>query len=433
MTRHLYPIFLAVTLFSHASEPEKTEDDLSRREESASGLGISTNPSTVNIVPGTGELGRFLLKSTDETPLRIGGVWVSDGDVILTGGADLGRWSGNNLVVIGLDLDIEKLKLWKGGALGASFLQFNGMDSNERAGSVQGFDSMSVLPPYNRTELYEIWFRQAFFDNKLMVRIGKTIPTYDFNNVLNPVPVQDRSLVIPAVSGLLYTPVFINPVNIGVMPGYYNSAYGVTVNIAPVSNYYASLGVYDGNLAKGVQTGLKGPHFNGYYFYAAETGATWLAGKEHKPGNIAIGGWVQTGKLSIPNVVEQQGAQGAYLFGSQRIWLLHPEVDDSGISVFWQLGYNHAKTLPMNRFVGFGMTAFAITRPKDSFGLGAAWSKLNQRLFTRNSELMIQGYYQAHLFHTTYLEPVITYIPTPGAGDHLPQTWIATLQMITLF
>ncbi|MES2199639.1 MAG: carbohydrate porin [Chlamydiota bacterium] len=436
MPGYVRQAFFMATFFrvcSYAIEPANPPVEPPPVESPGEGLGISTNPSTVNIFPGTGEFGRFLLKSTDETPVRIGGVWVADGNAILTGGADLGRLSGNNLAVIGIDIDLEKLKLWKGGSLSAAFLQFNGMNSNERAGSVQGFDSMSVLPPYNRTELYEVWFRQMFLDKKLAVRIGKTVPTYDFNNVLSPVPVQAKAKVIPAVSGLLYTPIFINPVNIGVMPGYYNSAYGVTVNIAPVNNYYVSLGAYDGNLAKGVQTGLTGPHFNGYYFYAAETGVNWMAGSQQKPGNVAIGGWAQTGKLSIPNVVEQKGAQGLYLFGAQRLWFHRPKIDNSGISAFWQLGINHAKTLPMNKFVGFGLTAFALTRPEDSFGVGAAWSELNHRIFTRKSEFMLQGYYQALLFHTTYLEPVITYIPTPGGGNHLPQTWIATLQMVTLF
>ena len=200
-----------------------------------------------------------------------------------------------------------------------------------------------------------------------------------------------------------------------------------------MKDYYVSLGAYDGNGAKGVQTGLTGPHFNGYYLYVGETGVSWMAGEERKPGNIALGGWVQTGKLSIPHVVQQQGAQGVYLFGSQRLWFHRPNLDDSGISAFWQLGYNHAKTLPMNKFVGLGMTAFALTRPQDSFGLGAAWSWLNQRTFTRKSEFMLQGYYQAHLFLATYIEPAITYIPTPGAGKDLPQTWTASVQMMTLF
>ncbi len=455
MNKHIRQIFSLMAFFRVCSCSEEAKESLAAAPEERvliEGLGVSTNPSTVNIFPGTGELGKFLLNGNEETPVRIGGVWLADGNVIMTGGADLGRWSGNNVGVLGIDLDIEKLKLWKGGSVGVAFLQFNGMNSNERAGSVQGVDSMSVLPPYNRTELYEIWFRQTFIDNKLVVRVGKTIPTYDFNNVLLPVHVQDKAKDIPSVSGLLYTPVFNNPINIGVMPGYYNSAYGVTVNIAPFNNYYVSLGAYDGNLARGSQTGLKGPHFNGYYLYAGETGVSWMAGSQGKPGNIALGGWVQTGKLSaptlklqtvdemgqpllvpIPVMVEQSGAQGLYIFGAQRLWFQRPTIDNSGISLFWQLGANHAKTLPMNKFVGFGLTAFALTRPKDSFGMGLVWSELNHRFFTRSSELMLQGYYQAHLFCSTYLEPVITYIPTPGGGNDLPQTWVGTIQMMTLF
>lgn len=430
-----YIFFAAIfySLSSYSVEPSPTQP--SSKKISEVGLGISSNPSTVDILPGTGELGEVLLRVKKDDAVRLGGVWVADGDVILTGGADLGRWSGNDLVVIGLNIDFEKLDWWKGGSFGTAFLQFNGMNSNERAGSVQGFDSMSVTPPFgNRSELYEIWLRQTFMKEKLIIRLGKTVPTFDFNNVIRPVPVQDKSLIIPGVSGLLYAPIFINPVNIGVLPGYYNSAYGITINIAPISSYYLSLGAYDGSGARGIQTGLKiGPHAHGYYFCIAETGVSWFAGSQRKPGNISVGGWIQTGKLSIPGIVQQQGAQGGYLFGSQRVWFRNPDIDDSGISIFWQLGYNHAKTLPMNKFVGCGFTGFALTRPKDSFGLGLAWSWLNQRIFTRRSELMIQGYYQAHIIHTTYLEPVITYIPTPGGGNNLPQTWTATLQMINLF
>ncbi len=398
-------------------------------------LSVSTNPSTVNIVPGTGEIGAWIFQKKSDSGVRLGGVLLSDADVTLTKTPGSKNWSGNNVVVVGLDLNFEKLCEWKGSSFGIAYLQFNGMDSNGRAGIVQGFDSLSVVAPFtNRSELYEVWVRQEFFDKKLVARIGKTVPTYDFNNVIRPVPVQDETLAIPGVSGLLFSPIFINPVNIGVMPGYYNSAYGITLNIAPTDNFYVSLGGYDGNLARGVQTGLKvGPHFNGYYFCVAEMGASWFGGEERKPGNIGIGGWVQTGKLSIPSVVEQQGAEGVYLFGSQRVWFKNPGADDSGISLYGQLGYNHAKTLPMNKFVGFGFTAFALTRPKDSFGFGTAWSWLNQRLFTRKSELMFQAYYQAFCFHNTYIEPVLTYVPTPGGGNHLPQTVTMTLQLITLF
>ena len=51
-------------------------------------------------------------------------------------------------------------------------------------------------------------------------------------------------------------------------------------------------------------------------------------------------------------------------------------------------------------YFGMGLTAFGLVphRSEDSMGAGMAWSWLNPNLFDRSSELMFQGYYQAHLF-----------------------------------
>ena len=86
--------------------------------------------------------------------------------------------------------------------------------------------------------------------------------------------------MVPAVSGLLYTPIFINSTLLGVLRGYYNSVYGVTVNYAPTKNLYLTYGVYDGAIATGVQTGLReAPTFNGHYFTIGEAGYAWTLGQ----------------------------------------------------------------------------------------------------------------------------------------------------------
>ena len=79
-------------------------------------------------------------------------------------------------------------------------------------------------------------------------------------------PTQNRELSIPAVTGLLYTPVFVNPTLLGAIGGYYNSVCGLTLTLAPTRNTYLSYGFYDGNVILDIQTGMTGPHFNGYYF-----------------------------------------------------------------------------------------------------------------------------------------------------------------------
>jgi porin len=398
--------------------------------------GISSNPGAVDVRTGTGELAETVEKFLglpQDSGIFLGGVWVGDTNGLLAGGAEPGKWSFNSLLILGAGLDAEKLVGWKGARFGVEFLQFNGEPTNAQAGSVQGYNSLPGPPPLDRSELYQLWWRQALFDGKFIFRIGKVVPTNDFNNVLRPVPVHDQHLAIPAVSGLLYTPAFINPTLLGAMPGYYNSAYGVTTTFAPTRNLYLSYGIYDGNVARGVQTGLTGPHFNGYYFHAWETGAAWeVVGL---PGSFGLGGWRQTGKLSAPHNITENGASGFYLFGSQRFWRARPTIDNSGVSGFVQFGVNNSETLPIDEYFGIGLTEFGLVpnRTRDSAGVGLAWSSLNGNIFQRSSELMFQAYYQAHITHGAYFEPAISYIPTPGANPRLNAAWALTLRAICLF
>ena len=261
------------------------------------------------------------------------------------------------------------------------------------------------------------------------------VPTYDFNNVLRPVPVEDQSLSVPSLSALIYTPIFVNPTLLGSMPGYYNSAYGITATIAPTRQFYIASGIYDGNLARGEQTGLRvTPWFNGYYFTIGEMGYAWLLGPDKMPGTFAVGGWNQTGKLSGAGVKED-GVQGFYAFASQRLWFRNPGVDNSGITGFFQFGTNNSDTMPVNKYVGAGLTAFGLVagRTKDSMGVGLAVSWLNQNLGFRNDEVMLQAYYQIHVTDGLYFQPTVTYVPNPGQSQTFSPATAITMRMVALF
>jgi len=413
---------------------------------------ISGNPAAENVLPGTGLIGR-LLHVPENKGLRLGGLWLADTNGLLSGGDQTGKWSWNSALIIGANLDAEKLIGWKGASFGIQFLQFNGQDTNGQAGSVQGYNSLPGAPPLDRSELYELWYRQALFDDRFIFRIGKVVPTYDFNNVARPVPTHDETLDIPAVTGLLYTPVFVNPTLLGAIGGYYNSVYGFTITLAPTKNSYLSYGLYDGNIANGVQTGLTGPHFNGYYFNILETGFDWVAAGKY-PGQVGLGGWYQTGQLNVappPRRISQNGMGGFYLFGGQRIWAssavqsisddkdkaLVPTVQGgpASVSAFFQFGVNNAMTLRVKDYFGAGLTGFRLIpfRPDDSVGAGMAWSWLNAKLLNRPSELMFQGYYQAHLYGATFFQPAISYIPTPGVNSSFESAWAVTFRFTVLF
>ncbi len=407
--------------------------------DSPTGLGISANPAAVESFTGSGEVQRFLLKQfgvKDNHGVRFGGLWLGDCNWLITGGEKPGAFSCNSALVLDNHIDLKKLTgWWTGGSFGAEFLQLNASPTNDQAGSVQGYNSTPGPNPLTRAELYELWIRQELFRGKLAVRVGKVTPTRDFGNVLRPVPTQDAASFIPAVSGLLYTPVFKNPTLYGASPGFYNSASGVTLNFTPIKQWYINYGAYDGNLAHGVQTGEKGPTFNGYYFQIAETGLAWRLSPDRLPGQAGAGLWHQTGLLKGSSGISEDSTNGLYAFGSQRLWFRDSGQDNAGVSTFFQVGENGSKTLPINRFLGGGFTGFGLvpSRPNDSAGIGAAWSRLNPNNFKRGSELMFQSYYQARIANGIYLQPTLTYIPTPGASPDFKGALATTLRLTILF
>jgi len=396
---------------------------------------ISGNPAATDFgITGTGWRGRKLgLK--DEWGVKLGGLWLADTNILVAGGAQPGGWTNNQALVVGLNVEAEKLVGWRGASFGFQFLQFNGGDTNEQAGSIAGYNSIVSSHPLNRSEILEAWYRQEMVPNVLSMRIGRSLPSYDFGNVSRPIALADPDQNIPAVTALLFSPVFVNPSMIGVMMGFYNPGNGVTVNFTPTKNFYVNLGVYDGNRGRGIQTGLVGPEFNGYWFNIGEVGVNWLLGEGHHPGQFAVGLWRQTGIMSFGGVTED-GTGGFYLYGSQRVaYGVNPSVHNSSISVFYQLGANASQTLPMSQYYGGGITGFGLigSRASDSMGFGAGLSKMNQNLFTRPYELMFQAYYQAHIWESIFLQPTISYIPTPGLSATLPGALATTLRLTVLF
>jgi porin len=301
---------------------------------------------------------------------------------------------------------------------------------------ITGFNGLTGQPPLVRSELYQLWWRQALFDEKLILRVGKLVPTYDFNNVARPIQTWEQALMIPAVTGLIYTPAYVNPTMLGVLPGYYNSAYGITSTFTATENLYVSYGAYDRNDGNS-QTGLANlPRFNGYYFHIAEAGYSWLLGSGTLPGNVAAGGWHATGRLTIPKTaIAENGASGFYTFGSQRLWNRHPGLDSSGVSGFFQFGTNDSRTLFAQRYFGAGLTGFGLVpgRPADTVGAGVASSWLNRNRGFRSNETLLAVYYQAKILDNVFLEPVLTYVPIPGASQsHKPVTAV-TIQATVLF
>ena len=270
----------------------------------------SGNPAASDLKVGTGLLGDWL--GVNHHGFRLGGLNISDVNAQLTGGVEPGQWKTDSLTILDASLDLEERIGWKGAELGTELLFYSGGDIGGASGSVMGYNSLDGESPRTRFEVYTLWYRQYLFDETVSVRFGKLVPTYDFNNVVRPNPYSDSVYDIPAVSSAILTPLLISPTQLGVLPGYYNSATGMVTQFRPNDRCYVQYGLYDGNLAAGRQTGLEGPHFNGRNLHIIEGGADWTLGPEEKPGAFGAGYWKQTGMLSAPGG-DVRGAEGAVL------------------------------------------------------------------------------------------------------------------------
>ncbi len=406
-------------------------------------IGVSGNPINTLHFMGTGQLGQWLGLPADGA-LRIGGVAVGTGTPQLGGGSGGGAFSWAGFVALELSLDLEKAIGWNGAKLSVAGLQYNVQPVNQRAGSVQGVNSTDAVGPNNRTELYNYLFSQNLFEDQFQLVVGKLIPTISFGNATAPDPsAQNRNYDIPSLTGLSYTPVFVVPTMLGRIPGYPDSALGLTTTLAPnvfKGRAYVTAGVFDGRLGAGeAWTGLVAPSLKGPLFSVAQVGTAWRLGPRQAPGQLFIGGWHQAGPLGSPGGLRETSAGGVYGQVSQRLTSFRYGQDSSGLNVFVQAGWSPSVTNLINSSIGGGLTVLApfASRPRDSYGVGLSWARLNDRTGAgygfNPSELMLQAYAQFHLVNNLFLQPVITTLPLVGVAGGSAPSVSATLQLTALF
>lgn len=421
-------------------------------------LALAVNPRALSGGYYSGLLQKALGLSPD-SPVRFGGVVTLGGNWLTSGGLRPGSATGDLVLGLGAAVDAQRLLKIPGGEFYVSGIVYQGTDNNGRAGSVQVYDNLSPPKDFQRLELYELWWRQRLFSDRLIVKIGKINAGGEFGQVLVPAPVTEANMRDWTVSDLLYTPSGLITTNFK-MPIYPNPAWGLSVSYLPTKNLYASYGLFDGNGARGVQTGVEvGPECNGYWFHIGEVGYAWRLGKQGKPGRFAAGIWGQTGALATGNLTEDKtaavmtdGAMGYYAFGYQRLWYRHPGRDPSGLIGFAQFGYSDSPSNTANWYAGGGLTALGLVprRPCDTMGIGFAWSRLNSGAYAglvffpnapssytstalRSSELMLQVFYQLNLIPPYMgLQAAYTAIPTPGQRPGIPWANIFTLRMFVV-
>jgi porin len=419
---------------------------------------IVANPQAAYTFAGWDQLG-LMLGFDEKSGVRMGGCFINEFRWVASGGIRPNDTLATLSLAVHASIDTEQaLNVIPGATVGVEFLECAGSSMAGATGAVQQMTTEDGPVPHSRQQLYQLWWHQRLFDDRLILHVGKMNGSGSFNSVQMPVVIAERQLQDRDISDLMFVPVGLNPTLFGRLPSYPNTGYGAVVHYAPTKEFYASYGIFDANGTHGVQTGLEvAPDFNGYYMQIGELGYSWRLGDQRKPGRIGVGGWYQSGELFTPALTAEDGATGFYLFANQRLWYKNPNVDEAGILGYMQFGHTGADTQVVKTYFGTGLTGLRLVpgRPFDQMSVGVAWSKLNdtpkagaffypgvesKSANLGESELMFQAVYQTTFFFKMprgfwTLTPVVgyTYIPDPGQRPDIPAAHVIALRLTTLF
>lgn len=321
-----------------------------------------------------------------------------------------------------LTFDFAALKLWKGGTLYA--LAEGSWDAGiSEAGYVGDlFGVNGDALPNQAIQVSELWYEQAFLDEKLRVRFGKLDLTTDFdtNAFANDETAQFLNL------GL------INAANIP----FPDRGQGIQFVATPLDWFYFSAGVADadaGDRETGFRTAYHGPA-NTFSMYEFGLTPVFQTGWGQLPGHYRFGLWYDPqpkekffddlgGRLRTAPL--KRDDVGFYTSCDQVIFRENPlvEGDEQGLGLFFRYAFAHEDVNTIEHFwsVGGQYQGLIPTRDEDILAFGVAQGVLSEQLQLTGAnphrETALELYYRIQVFPWLTVSPDFQWILRPGGED----------------
>lgn len=285
-------------------------------------------------------------------------------------------------------LDTDKLAGWKGGTAFASLYQRWGGHGGDYVGDAQGFSNIDARPG---TGLYEAWFEQRLWSDRLRIKAGKVDANTQFAYAEHASDFLNSSMGFSPT--ILYFPTYPQP-----RPS-------VNIFVRPVDGYSLEVGVYD-IAHSGVMP-------------IVEAGRRWQLGEGELPGRLAAGFWRQSETVPCLDGDSVGVAQGFYLVAEQSLWGESRTAGSDPVSVFLQYGHANGDVSSFTQHLGGGLVVShpIARRAHDSLGLGATWVRFSAEPaagFQQSGELAIETFYKIRVARPLSLSPDVQFVHHPG-------------------
>lgn len=310
-----------------------------------------------------------------------------------------------------LDLYSDKLIGYEGGQFHAGSLWLHGQKpfSDRFVGDL---NKVNLLDYNNGFRLWELWYQQKFFNDKVSLKFGQLDIGMDFivpeyYNSVGSLAFLNQTFFFPTMAFNVYDQPFFPVGNHG-LASTPNGAPGALLRVDFKPEFYAQAGVYDGNpdrSSSGTHVKLSSEegalsYFEIGYRDNASTNST------SPPGNFKLGGWYHTDDFvdmyegtfnAFDNYVAANGIPlppvspgparfhsgnwGVYFLADHMLWLEKGRQDPAlqGLAGFFRVAY----APPDRNLAQFGADGGLVykglipTRDWDTFGVGLSYLQIS--------------------------------------------------------
>lgn len=374
-----------------------------------------------------------------------------------------------------LDFDTEKLGLWKGGHFHVSGVSLEGRPFADNY--IGDLNKTNLVDFPADTRLWQLYFRQNLFNDKLILKAGimsvdRDFITPELYNSLSSINFLNQTFFYPTMAFNLYDmPGF--PKGDHALPSTPYGSLGALIKWQPVESFYLQGAVYDGNpdrSSSGTRIALRDEEGALFYF---EAGYRHNQGKDDRglPGNYKLGGYYHTDDfydiystgVSIAGLATPEthkGNYGVYFLAEQMLWREAAWDDPAQQGI---VGFFRVAGAPSDRNLAeFGIDGGLVFkglipgRDYDTLGFGASYLKISeditraQRDINRalagfidpiaeaDYEAVVEVNYKLQLAAWWTLQASLQYVMHPGAraaasSTTIPNAWFFGLQTTLRF
>jgi porin len=334
--------------------------------------------------------------------------------------------------------DMHKLGFWRGLCFHADGYQIHG--NSITAANIGSLMPVSNLEATPATRLFELWFEQHLFNDKLAVKIGQLA--------------ADAEFVISEGGGYFLNGTWGWPSITAADlpsggPAYPLATPGVRVAINPNDKWGLMVGVYNGDPApkcRSYDPQVCNPH--GLDFELDDAPLLMVEGKySYNPnglaGTIKIGGWNHFGTFNdqrfdssgaLIAVTGNEGRPldhdwGLYGIIDQLVWRVPGSAEAQGVGIFARfIGAPADRNLVDFYFdVGVTFTGMFRRRPNDALAVGFAYTNISDQVSAfdvdfgepapRNYESLVEICYTYQINDGWSVQPNFQYIWQPGGSS----------------